>query len=361
MDKKRNYGIDLLRILAMFMVVNLHVWGHGGVLGSLEVGSIRYMAGWLVETAALCAVNVYALISGYVGINSKPRCSRLLMLWLQVAFYTILITFMYTIINPEPVTSEVWKNALFPIFTRQYWYISAYFGLCLLLPVLHWIIEKITVRDAKIMGGVVFLMFSVLPCLLQSDPFFMGNGYSMLWLCMLYVVGACLKKFELFKRCSRQCGLLTYFLVTVISWGSKLVIERIIPRGDGPRYDQMFLSYMSPTMIIAAVSLVVVFSQIQIKNKTAVRVIELVAPLTLGVYIIHEQYFVKNNIIVGISREYGKASNSIFMLLQVIATAGIVFVCCIVIEKLRMTIFKWLHVEEKCRRIDKKIEDLVAK
>lgn len=29
MSNKRNYGIDLLRILAMFMVVNLHVLGHG--------------------------------------------------------------------------------------------------------------------------------------------------------------------------------------------------------------------------------------------------------------------------------------------------------------------------------------------
>ncbi len=27
---KRNYGIDLFRIVAMFMIVNLHVLKHGG-------------------------------------------------------------------------------------------------------------------------------------------------------------------------------------------------------------------------------------------------------------------------------------------------------------------------------------------
>ena len=30
----RNYGIDLLRLFAMFMVVILHTLGHGGVLNA---------------------------------------------------------------------------------------------------------------------------------------------------------------------------------------------------------------------------------------------------------------------------------------------------------------------------------------
>ena len=31
----RNYGIDLLRIVAMMMIPLLHVLGHGGILGTL--------------------------------------------------------------------------------------------------------------------------------------------------------------------------------------------------------------------------------------------------------------------------------------------------------------------------------------
>lgn len=31
-NKNRNYGIDLLRIVSMFMVVNLHVLGRGGTI-----------------------------------------------------------------------------------------------------------------------------------------------------------------------------------------------------------------------------------------------------------------------------------------------------------------------------------------
>jgi len=32
--KNRNYGIDLLRIITMFMIVNLHILYHGGILSS---------------------------------------------------------------------------------------------------------------------------------------------------------------------------------------------------------------------------------------------------------------------------------------------------------------------------------------
>ena len=35
-EMKRNYGIDLLRMVLMLMVVILHIFGHGGALGATE-------------------------------------------------------------------------------------------------------------------------------------------------------------------------------------------------------------------------------------------------------------------------------------------------------------------------------------
>lgn len=77
---KRNYGIDALKIVSMFMIVILHTLGHGGILSSVSIFSGKYYAAWLMEIAAYCAVNCYALISGYVGINSKYRYSKIISL-----------------------------------------------------------------------------------------------------------------------------------------------------------------------------------------------------------------------------------------------------------------------------------------
>ena len=74
---ERNYGIDLFRIVSMFMVVVLHVLGQGGILdGTIGVAG-NYETAWFLETAAYGAVNCYALISGYVGIRSRYRYSTL--------------------------------------------------------------------------------------------------------------------------------------------------------------------------------------------------------------------------------------------------------------------------------------------
>ncbi len=36
MNKKREANIELLRVLAMFMVITLHALGHGGILDSYK-------------------------------------------------------------------------------------------------------------------------------------------------------------------------------------------------------------------------------------------------------------------------------------------------------------------------------------
>ena len=76
-EKKRNYGIDLLRMLSMFMIVNLHVLGQGGAMVRIVGDEAGYYAAWFLETCAYCAVDCYGLISGYVGVNGSsgpPAC-----------------------------------------------------------------------------------------------------------------------------------------------------------------------------------------------------------------------------------------------------------------------------------------------
>lgn len=358
MNKERNYGIDVLRIVAMMMIVSLHILNKGGVLWEVNRGSLRYMAVWFWETATFCSVNVYAMISGYVGIQRKTRLSRVLLLWLQVLFYTVVITFLWTLKNPEYGTWAVWKGAIFPIVTKQYWYMSAYFGMSLLLPCLHWILDKISEKEAKLMGIILFIIFSIIPSLFQADPFMLQKGNSVLWLCILYIIGGCIKKFEFFKKWTKKRLLALYFAMIIFSWGSKLIIERVVPRSGDARYDMMFIEYTAPTMLIAAASLVILFSKIQIKSGIGTKFVEIIASATLGVYIIHEQRFIKNNFITGISKNCAYAKNTIYMIFEIGIIILLVYSICTVIEWTRIKIFNSIHIEEKCRLLDEKIKSL---
>lgn len=60
----RNYGIEILRIIAMLMIVLLHVVG--GSLQYAESGSNKYYILWFFEIMSYCAVNCFGIITGYI-------------------------------------------------------------------------------------------------------------------------------------------------------------------------------------------------------------------------------------------------------------------------------------------------------
>lgn len=99
--KTRNYGIDFLRMISMIMIVMLHTLGHGGILRSVSFLSVHYQIAWLLEVIAFGAVNTYAMISGFVSVDSHFKISNILILWLQVLFYGILINTVFFFLLPE--------------------------------------------------------------------------------------------------------------------------------------------------------------------------------------------------------------------------------------------------------------------
>ncbi|MBE6637428.1 MAG: acyltransferase, partial [Ruminococcaceae bacterium] len=192
---ERNYGIDLLRMLAMFMVALLHVLGQGGILSSYgKDGSfLKYEIVWLLEIAAYGAVNCYALISGYVGIKAKHKLSGLISLTLQTTFYTVLITLLFKLFRPETVATMDIVKAFFPFAFKHYWYFSAYFCLFFFLPFLDKLLLSLSKVQLKRMIGLLVLVFSLLPTIFMRDLFLVNGGYSALWLAILYLIGGALR------------------------------------------------------------------------------------------------------------------------------------------------------------------------
>lgn len=162
--RDKNYGIDALRMLAMFMVVILHILTQGGILNATGKFTSQYEAGWLLQTAAFCAVDVYALISGYVWVYAKYQYRNIIELWIQVVFYTVLITLLFWVFIPDSVSAMEWIKAIFPVMFNQYWYFSSYAALFLFIPLLNVILEKMEKRKLQICIGMILLFF-----LLYSD------------------------------------------------------------------------------------------------------------------------------------------------------------------------------------------------
>ena len=70
---KRNYGIDLLRMVAMVFVILLHLTGVGGICANAPLFSPQFFLSQFLRIATFCAVNCYALISGFVGWHRSRK------------------------------------------------------------------------------------------------------------------------------------------------------------------------------------------------------------------------------------------------------------------------------------------------
>ena len=347
---KRNYGIDLLRIVSMMMVVTLHILGHGGLLRTLEQGSFNYAAMWALELAAFCAVNTYALISGFVGIKSKFKYSNIIPLYLTVSFYMLAACAVLAVLRPGSVT---WKDAMLsfiPFRSGMYWYFCAYFCVFFFMPFMNHLINTLEQKAAKILVATMLILFSVLPTALGMDMFSTENGYSPLWIGVLYLIGAYLGKYGAGNR-GKKFWAGVYLGSVTVTVAGKLVLERlvgIVPLIPG--YAGALVNYCSPFMVLAGVALLQLFSQLQ-PGALAEKFIAFFAPLSFSVYLIHENAMIRREFIQGRFAQFA-SYHPILLILLVIGFAVAIWLGCSLVDAVRQKIFALLGVKQRCNKLE---------
>ena len=342
---KRNTGIDALRMLAMFMVAVLHVLKQGGVLSACEPFSGQYEAAWLLEAAAYCAVNCYALISGYVGIRGKYRYTNIAELWLRVVFYSACITAAFRLFLPDTVGWEQCKAAVTPVMHGQYWYFTAYFALFFFLPILNAAANHFTQKQyAALVIGLV-TVFSVLPTFFRRDAFLLDGGYSAWWLAILYVIGGYLRRFGLWERLRKGWWLALYLAAVCVSWVSKWLLE-------SHGHDSIFISYTSPTILLAGIALLQFFKQCSFSARAA-RIVAVFSPAAFSVYLIHVQPLVWEYIMEDRFAAFADKPWPL-TLVCVLGTAAGIYAGCSVIDLAREKLFRVLKIKKMCLQLETK-------
>ncbi|MGT2667688.1 acyltransferase [Streptococcus rifensis] len=342
-EKTYHYGIDFLRIVAMFMIVVTHVLAQGGIRKEVE-GSfdLHYFVTWLLQIAVYWAVNAYALISGYVGHRSRYRYSKIIELWLHVFFYTFLFAVGFTILGKELSLTD-WRNALFPILTGKYWYVTAYFGLLVFMPLLNLALERLATKDLGRVLVIAFFSFSLIPALFNNkiNEFALDRGYSSLWLIILYLTGAYLARKELNKLPRNSLLFLGYTASVLLSFILKKVVGNI------------WFWYTSPTMILGAICIFVIFARMEIKNITLQAFIKVLAPTTLGIYLVHLNPLVVRFLL----RDFAKPLTQLPILPflgAILAASVFIFVLSGVIDWLRLLLFQKVNIKRLSERCDQR-------
>jgi len=270
MQHSRNYGIDFLRLLFIYMVCILHVLGQGGVLAACDQGTVSYSVFWLMETISFCAVDGFAFISGYTASNKPQKYEKIVDMWFQAWFYSLIVSLLLSLlgINGGWDRTSIIKRC-FPVTFHMFWYFTAYFALFFAVPVLNTFIFTIDEQTSKKAFLILMALFSVMGML--GEPFHTKGGYSALWLIVVYCLGALAKRARLFEKKQTLSLVLLWLLCNLITWGGYVF-------GGMSR----LMNYISPAVLLSAMILVVLFSRIPLKGN----VVRKVSPLVFGIYLL---------------------------------------------------------------------------
>ena len=353
---KRNYGIDLLRIFSMINIVNLHLNLFSGQT-SFSYRSPKFFNIWLLEIFSFWAVDGFGLISGIVGYK-RYKFSNLIYFWFQAWFYSTCITFYLYFINKNIMNKKYFIISLLPILSRQQWYVNAYFSMYLLLPFINYginLLNRKVYRNLIIFFILFYSFYNLIGDILEKKSDLI-QSYSSMWLTILYIIGAYFGKYIIIDKIKIDLIFyIFYLLIYIISsfLSSKIFFKLFKIKSKIP--NKLLIKYVSPTVLIQAISLVMFFSRLNIKFNWNIRIISFLTPLTFSVQLIHQPLFQYKTPIKIILFNFLKSFKSNFLFFKIYGLAVIVYFICIIIDYFRFVIFKLLKIRGICLLLERKV------
>ena len=223
------------------------------------------------------------------------------------------------------------------------------------MPVLDHIVDAAP-RD--LLKRTTIFILLVFCCLTQFGETVSGlrEGYSVFWLSILYVAGRYIAKYDVLRNLSIKKSIYGYLICCAIMLICKIAIYCITSSLFGyPVGFGLLITYTAPTTVLSAIFLLSAFSKLSISNRLS-KAIAFVAPTCFGIYIVHCHPYLLQ-IMTG--RFAWISTLPFYLAVPALAVCGAaVFLISMVIDRLRMSLFRVchidklsLHIEQVCGRV----------
>ena len=338
---ERQSGLELLRIIAMIMIV-LH---HFVLYSGLELNSLSSnLSADILKNGGKLGVNIFVLISAYFMVNKKFKWSRVLNIVLQTLFYTIAIFIIFLAFDGEIVkfNQRSFLENFFPLLYDKYWFVTAYVLLLLVSPILNLAIKNMSEKlhlTICIALTCLLVLFPYFNMLVINEAIDVPLTNSIVWFIALYFIGAYIGLHVAELSSTSKAKLVLLLLTSIIFQ----IVYTIIVDTRESWADRA----IGNTSI--AIILLLFFKDLKFRNKF----VNSVAVTTFGVYLIHENPYIRGwwwNFLVNTFSNFIKN----YVLLALTLTL-ITFILFSIIDYIRL---KTIHrlTQNLLNKIDKKIE-----
>lgn len=341
--REREASFEILRVFAMLMVITLHYLDKGGILkDTTEKLAFGDHISWALEALCLTGVNVYVLIGAYFLTSKKFRLTRIVSLWCEVFFYSVLIAaigLLTGIADPEQYFNLFnIQFFLLPGINQHYWFASAYIVMLFFSPLLNKAIDTLTKRQYETVMLCLLGLFCLVTTLSPYELPIDDSGNSFVWFLVLYLIAGYIKKYGIKGMEDRALFLFLAFVgleyVAILATG---LFVKAYPAFEHAKTTVLHYNYAF--VFLASLSLFLFVKKHPVKRNPFVNFITRIAPYTFGVYLIHEHLMLRYTWPKWLHTEgqYG-----FYRPLHLILSVLLVFSVCVLIDLLRSLLFKAL-------------------
>ena len=294
--KERSTGIDIIKIVALILVVTVHSFLHTGFYStpiSADFGAFQIYIRWI----AFCCVPLFMTVTGY--LMSRKRLSagyykgilRVLVIYVFISIVNLIFNICF-----HQFHYSIWQavRGLFMYTDAQYsWYVEYYFCIFLLIPFINQAYHGMRSKRNK---RLMLMTFCFLFLFAQSFyigtnyntqikifPSFFTRGYPFAY----YLIGAYLRDFPPKRKPRRKLKYLAIFGAALV-WVSVVTFYQCLKNKE---CDCIWRTWHNddyaawPVAVMTAMLFLLLFD-IRIKNKIARAVLKHLSNGTFAAYLI---------------------------------------------------------------------------
>ncbi len=294
MERKRYAFIDVLRIIACFLVIVNHT---NSQIFLSNVPSATWFISLTYFFISKVAVPVFVMISGYTMLDRQDDYLKVIKKVLRAGLALLMFSLVYYLNMYFMGTAAGFGVAHFLItvftgpITNAFWYMYLYIGILIMLPFIQKFVGALDKRDCQVYLAMSFVIFGIWPILEHLKPALSYSKFALFpifdsYLCLL-LAGYYLKKYvEPSKK---------KMMLAVAGFVFGLLFNVIMTYGEYYKCGGVnYLFYDNRVyfpIVLQSICLFYMVSQMRIGEK-AEKILKVVGGCTFGIYLISD-FFVE--------------------------------------------------------------------
>lgn len=340
LNVKRESGIELLKILSLFIIVLCHVYStfattinpisNVAFFDELTFTSLEYFIYQIFITFGYIGNMIFFACSAWFLADSKHnKIEKIINIWLNVLIISVIFLLIYCLLGYE-TDKELLFKCLLPISNENNWYITAYIMFYAIYPFINTILDKLNKKQHFVLALILFIMYFVFDYLLIEKAFYKND---LLMFIVIYIIVTYIKKYMDEYNNNLNKNILVLIITSLIFYSFIFINFAIMP------ISIKWHVLNNPFFLIMAISLINIFSKIKIHNVF----INTISALSLYVYLTHDNIIFREIFRPQLVSRYLISIGINAMPVKIVLFTTLLFIACVVVSYLYSYISKYIN------------------